>query len=90
MTPVEMLRRIRELAAEDANVRFTKHAVVRMAQRKILIRQVLTVLRGGVIIEGPALNIHGNWQCTLRHFAAGNEVQVAAAIEQGVLVITVY
>lgn len=90
MTPDAMLRRIRELAAVDANVRFTGHARRRMAERGILIRQVMTALRMGVIVEGPAQNMRGNWQCTLRRFAAGMEVHVAVAIEDGVLIITVY
>lgn len=90
MTPEAMLRRIRELAAVDTNVRFTARARRRMVERGILIRQVVTVLRHGVIVEGPALNIRGNWQCTLRRVAAGEEIHVAVAIEDGVLIITVY
>jgi hypothetical protein len=90
MTPAAMLRRIRELAAKDSNVRFTYHARSRMDERGILIRQVMTVLRMGVVAEGPSLNIRGNWQCTLRRLAAGVEVYVAVALEDGVLIITVY
>jgi hypothetical protein len=90
MTPAAMLRRIRDLAAEDGNVRFTVHARRRMAERGILIRQVMSALRLGVIAEGPALNVRGNWQCTLRRLAAGAEIHVAVAIEDGVLILTVY
>ena len=90
MTPHAMLHRIRELAAVDANVRFTNHARRRMGERGILIRQALTVLRMGIVVEGPAQNIRGNWQCTLRRFAAGAEIHVAVAIENDVLIITVY
>lgn len=90
MTRAAMLRLIRELAAVDANVKFTNHARRRMEERGILIRQVMNVLRMGVVVEGPARNIRGNWQCTLRRFAAGTEVHVAVAIEDGVLIITVY
>lgn len=90
MTPAAMLRRIRDLAAIDANVRLTAHARSRMAERGILIRQVLAVLRMGVIAEGPSLNIRGNWQCTLRRFAAGADVHVVVAIEDGILILTVF
>ncbi len=90
MTPAAMQRRIRELAAVDANVRFTSHALRRMAERGILLRQVIAVLRAGIVDEGPVLNIRGNWQCTLRREAAGMKVHVAVAIEDGVLILTVY
>ena len=90
MTPAAMIRRIRELAAVDSNVRLTNHALWRMDERGILLRQVIAVVRTGVIDEGPALNIRGNWQCTLRGRAAGMEVHVAVVIEDGVLILTVY
>jgi hypothetical protein len=61
-----------------------------MVERDILIRQVMGVLRMGVVIEGPVKNIRGNWQCTLGRFAAGIEVHVVVAIEGGLLIITAY
>lgn len=82
--------KLRALARASENVRFTVHARMRMRQRGIDDLQVLHVLRAGVVEEAPALDIHGNWKATLAGMAAGERVRVAAALHEGVVVITVY
>jgi hypothetical protein len=68
------------------------HARTRMRKRSITSDQVLEVLRRGSIAPGenPAPDIYGNWKATLRKNVAGEEVNVAAALDKGVVVITVY
>ena len=89
------LRLIREIAQDSSRVVITLHARKRMLQRRISRPQVLECLLKGQLAEGPALDIHGNWTCTLRWRHAGDYVRVAAAIKQDaatgrkVIVITV-
>jgi hypothetical protein len=90
MNAAAFLARVRALSALSENVVFTSHARTRMRQRRISDLQVLEVLRRGTVAEGPALDIYGNWKATLRKAVAGEIVHVAAALEKGVVVITVY
>lgn len=92
MKPQAFLDRVRKLSASSANVVFSSHARARMRKRSITSDQVLEVLRRGSIAPGenPAPDIYGNWKATLRKNVAGEEVNVAAALDKGVVVITVY
>ncbi len=92
MKPQGFLYAIRELSGSSANVIFTPHARKRMRQRDITDLQVLEVLRRGSVVqgEGPAPDIHGNWKATFRKIVAGQEVSVAVALSNGIVVITVY
>jgi hypothetical protein len=95
LNDANMLRIIRELAADSGNVYFEPHAAARMRQRQITRTQVLACLRNGVIDEPAHHNIRGNWKCTLRHHHAGDLVRVVAVIdkdEQGnwIAVVTVF
>src|SRR5690349_19241296 len=84
------VKRIRELAGDSRNVFITRHALQRMVERQITRPQVIDALVHGVIIEGPALDLHGNWKCTMRRFAAGQELEVVVALQGNLIVITVY
>jgi hypothetical protein len=84
------LKRIRELAEDSRNVFITRHALQRMVERQITRLQVIECLLRGVVSEGPALDPHGNWKCTLRRFAAGQELEVVVALQGSLIVITVY
>lgn len=90
MSATTFRSKVRALARASENVRFTVHARMRMRQRGIDDLQVLHVLRVGVVEEGPALDIRGNWKATLLGMAAGERVRVAAVLHEGVVVITVY
>ena len=90
-----MLRIIRELARDTANVFIEPHAKKRMRERNITATQVYACLRNGVIDEPAHENIRGNWKCTLRHQHAGDRVRLAAAIEKDesgdwIAVVTVF
>lgn len=90
------LRIIRRLAADDANVFFTRHAERRMFERHVSVPEVLAALRRGRIVEGPAHDARGHWRCALAHAQRGRELTVAVALgwdaEQSrqVIVVTVF
>lgn len=53
--------------------------------------QVLACLQGGVVTEPVALDIHQCWKLTLTHRVAGNNMEVAVAIDlpKRAIIITV-
>jgi len=83
------VRQIRKLAAAG-EVTFTNHAEARMKERGISPTQVYDVLARGIVHEPAALDVHGNWKVTMRRRTAGEEVFVAAALVENVVVITVF
>ncbi|MCW5748866.1 MAG: DUF4258 domain-containing protein [Alphaproteobacteria bacterium] len=90
MDAASFTRKVREYATDSGNVFVVAHARRRMAERGITLPQILEALRKGIVVEGPTLNAHRNWQATIRRFAAGEEIEVVAALDRGVIVITVY
>lgn len=95
LNDANMLRIVRDLAADSANVFIEPHAKARMKKRHITRTQVLACLRHGLIDEHAHENIRGNWKCTLRHHHAGDLVRVVAVIDkddQGnwIAVVTVF
>jgi hypothetical protein len=86
-------RRILRQAAEAGAVGFEeRHCRARMVERGVTEEDVLRCLILGRIVEGPALNLRGNWKMTVHRFAAGEALDVVAVIEmpdQGVIVVTV-
>ncbi len=87
MTPAEARQRIAALAGDSANVVLSLHAKSRMRKRNITLLEVLNTLRKGAIAEGPAFDLQGCWRCTMRRFAAGEDVSVTVAIRDSTLVI---
>jgi hypothetical protein len=90
-----MLRLVREIAQDTANVFIEPHAKKQMKRRHITRTQVYACLRAGSIDEHAHENIRGNWKCTLRHHHAGELVRVVAAIEKDpdgnwIAVVTVF
>lgn len=90
MTAQQFTATVRELAAVSGNVVILRHAAQRMHERDIALAQVLEVLRHGRVSEGPALDIHGNWKATMSRSVAGQKTTVAVAIENRLIVITVF
>ncbi len=76
------IQRVREIAADSNRVFLTDHAKRRMRERKVTRMQVMECLRKGTISEPAHLNIHGEWQATLTHQNAGDQVKVAVSIER--------
>lgn len=85
-------RIIRTLAADPDRVAMTRHAELRMNQRRVSFGAVVECLRRGAVADDPSRDTHGNWACRVRRFAAGEELTVAVAIEweTRLLVITVF
>jgi hypothetical protein len=95
LNDANMLRIVRELAQDSANVFIAPHARRRMRERRITWHQVLACLRHGVLAEPAHENIRGHWKCTLRHHHAGDLVRVVAVIEKDdegnwIAVVTVF
>lgn len=82
LTDAGFLKKLRAIAQESHRVVITKHAKLRMRQRRINDRQVFECLRKGRIAEAAHLTIHGDWKATLEHQYAGDVVRVAVAIER--------
>jgi len=95
LNDTNMLRLIRQIAADSGSVYFAAHAMKRMKERRITRSQVMACLRNGTIDEPAHTNIKGNLQCTLRHRHAGDLVKAAVAVEKEesgnwIVVITVF
>ncbi|MBF0168853.1 MAG: DUF4258 domain-containing protein [Alphaproteobacteria bacterium] len=82
---------IREAAEDTSRIVLTRHAELRMRQRRITMKQVIACLRLGVMTEGPALDIKGCWTCRVERMVAGDNVKVALAIDPvaKIIIITV-
>lgn len=81
LNDANFLKRLRQSAADTANVVIVTHAKVRMVQRKITRSQVIDCLRKGTISEPAHLTQHGDWKATVSHRAAGDNVSVAVALK---------
>lgn len=92
MSPARARQMIHELAADSDRIVIIHHAETRGRQRLITRRQMELCVQKGVIIEGPFLNDHGNWQVTVQRRAAGEEVTCVVAIDwpSQLIVITAY
>ena len=84
----ELVQKVRALAADTTNLRFDHpHVQQRLAERRIAMRQVLTVLRQGNATSGPTLDEHGDWRLILKKRVAGRRVQVVVAVKEDHLVV---
>lgn len=75
-------QRIRELAADTANVRWGQHARERMVERGITDTDVLKVLRAGYVETDPVRSDIGDgWKVkVVKPHAAGREIGVVTLI----------
>lgn len=94
MNDQTLRRRIAQVVADSSRMIVSPHAKKQMRRRNVLPTQVLQALRKGYVVEPAHQNIKGNWQCTLQHRIAGDEIKVAAALwvdpsGEWVVVITV-
>jgi hypothetical protein len=92
MNDASLKRKIAEIAADSSRVVLMPHAKRRMRQRRVLITQVLHVLRRGHVVEPAHLDINGCWKCTLECLVSGDRIKVAAAVdknEHGELVVVI-
>ena len=91
MSAPAALKLVREIAAVSGNIMVTAHARKRQLERQVSTLDIQRCLLKGVIVEGPFLNPQANWQMTMKRFAAGEELEVALALDlpARVIVITV-
>lgn len=82
ITPARAKTLIREIAKDSSKVIFTKHARKRMFQRKITEPQVIKCLTHGLIIEGPAPDVKGNWSMKLEVISAGDIINAVVALDK--------
>lgn len=82
---------IRSLAGDAARVGWSHHAVEKMRERDISIRQALTVLRTGTLATRPFRDEFGEWRYKLVGTAAGRRVEVVVATDcvRALTVVTV-
>ena len=83
------LRRVRELAADTANIFIVRHARRRMAERGHSDEDEVLALRRGMLEDGPFCNPKGHWQATVYRRYAGQEIRVVSVLEDGIVIITV-
>jgi hypothetical protein len=88
----EVERLVRKRAALTANVRLTKHVLVRMKLRHIAREEVYDVLCHGRLVRPPEPNpLTGSLECRMQRFMSGRELAVVAAIaddDPAVVVVT--
>ena len=79
----ELVSRVHRLAANSENMELpSPHLRLRMAQRGVVMRQILETLLHGEGISGPTLDVYGDWRIKLRRMVAGRRVQVVVAVKQ--------
>lgn len=86
----EILNRVSELANETFNIHWTEHALERMEEREITMRQALSTLRLGDIEGNPEPDKDGGWKLVLARRSAGTHVRLVVALDDDELyVVTV-
>lgn len=87
---LEILNRVSELANETFNIHWTEHALERMDEREITMRQALSTLRLGNIEGNPEPDEDGGWKLVLARRSAGTHVRLVVALDDDELyVVTV-
>ncbi|MBV5264485.1 DUF4258 domain-containing protein [Pinisolibacter aquiterrae] len=89
----EARRIVRDLATNSARVSVLPHAQKRKRQRRISFEDILRVLRGGTVTEGPYIAPKsGWWRFNVTGRSAGDEVTCVVEIEwkTKLLVVTVF
>lgn len=91
----ELVRLVKETAADSANVFFSQHVQQRLVERDISTIEVIECLRHGNIVEGPAQSPRGSWTFKVSRFCSGQSISVAGALEidedgNQIIVITTY
>lgn len=91
----DLVRLIKEAAADSANVFFSEHAQERLVERDISTTEVIDCLRHGRIQEGPAQSPRGNWEFKVSRYCSGQSISVVGALEldedgNHIIVITTY
>ena len=83
--------RVRRLAEDSIDIHWSRHALERMDDREISMRQAIETLRRGELVEDPMREDYGEWSIILAKRHAGRTIQVVAVITEsdGLIVKTV-
>jgi hypothetical protein len=57
--------RIHSLARSSENIKWSRHATERMAEREIFDADALRIMRTGEVIDAPELTEYGEWKCKI-------------------------
>ena len=86
----EVANRVRELAQETFNIHWTEHALDRLDERAITMRQALSTLRLGQVDGNPIQNEDGDWRLVLTRRSAGTPVRLVVELaDHQLFVVTV-
>lgn len=76
LTPEQALARMRELSHHSGLVLVMTQPRRQMAQRRASRPQIMQVLRYGVAVHGPCMDLLGDWTCWLEERAVGRNVDL--------------
>ena len=90
----QVAKHIRTIAKDSSCVFFTKHAKVRMRERKVTAPEVLDCLRNGTISRAPEPSPDGqSLECRMERYVAGRNLGVIVALcdeDPGIILVTVF
>ena len=83
--------RVRQLARNSFNIKWTQHALHRLNEREISSRQVISTVRRGRPAAEPGQDDYGEWTITLTKRCAGRDVRVvvSATEHDSLFIVTV-
>jgi len=65
LTAAEAQRFIRKLARDRSRISFSNHAIRRMAERRVVLEDVMRVLVRGSLSDGPHRADYSEWTCKM-------------------------
>ena len=90
----EARAKLKELIKADRIFITKTHAIPRMKKHGITDIQVIRILKGGSIVEGPSKTTSGWWRANYAGQSAGRRIEVVAELQESgdetVLVITTF
>lgn len=93
-TKEQIAKHIRNVAKNTGSVIITKHASVRMKQRRVSSQEIYECLRNGVMRRVPEPNEKTkSLECLMERYVAGRELGIIVAIcdeDPDVVVVTVF
>ena len=91
-SPHDMMRHIKRIAEDTANVYISSHARMRMKKRNIIQKHIYLCLQKGFVTEGPYRDKKGDWRCNMTKVSAGIELTVVVTVkfEDKLLVVTTF
>lgn len=77
-------KKINELATNSSNVAFSEHATERMEERNFTSKDVLEILKKGIITEAPIKREYGDfkYKVEMRDFRGGRHAAAVTVIHQ--------